>query len=170
MAGANSNSGGGQTLHATAIAVDGRAALLFGPSGAGKSDLALRCLMVQAWDGDRSIRAALVADDCVQIEAKSGRVICRSPATIAGLIEVRGIGVVAVPAIMEAEVVLAVHLTTGPVERMPDPADRYEILDLAIPSLRLNPFEGSAALKVLLALTRARTLNPANVLVVAELP
>ncbi len=141
-------------MHATAIAVDGRAALLFGPSGVGKSDLALRCVMLEARDGDRRLRAALVADDQVHVDVVDGALICRPPPTIAGRIEVRGLGILALTHVPSARVVLAVELTAGPIERLPAPATR-DLLGLAIPELRLAPFEASAPFKLLLALARA---------------
>ncbi|HJZ14329.1 MAG TPA: hypothetical protein VJ251_02575, partial [Stellaceae bacterium] len=80
-------------VHATAIAIDGRAVLLRGPSGAGKSDLALRLI-----DGG----ARLVADDQAELRRAGERVMVRAPAEIAGLIEVRGIGILQVEPLAEA--------------------------------------------------------------------
>ncbi len=76
------------TLHASAVAIDGHGLLLIGPSGAGKSDLALRLID----DG-----ATLVADDRVIAEARAGRLHLSAPAGIAGLIELRGVGIVRLP-------------------------------------------------------------------------
>jgi len=143
------------TLHATAIAVDGRAALLFGASGSGKSDLALRCLIPAVRLGGRVVTPELVADDQVEIALKDGRLVCRPPSTIAGRLEVRGLGILDVPHVTNARVALAVVLDGPPAERMPEPAAR-QILGIEIPEIRLSPFEASAPMKLLLALHRVR--------------
>jgi len=141
-------------IHATAIAIDGRAALLIGPSGAGKSDLALRCLMLEARDGERALRAVLVSDDQVALALHDGRLECSPPPTIAGKLEVRGLGILSMPHAARARVVLAVLLADDkPIERLPEPATS-EILGCPIPALRLAPFEASAPAKLLLALAR----------------
>lgn len=131
-------------LHATAVAIDGRGILLLGPSGAGKSDLALRLI-------DRG--AKLIADDRVDLVNRDNRVTMSAPARIAGLLEVRGLGIVEFPSV-EAPLTLAIELVAGEdVERLPDP-DAELICGLAVPLLRLNPFELSAPIKVELALNR----------------
>jgi serine kinase of HPr protein (carbohydrate metabolism regulator) len=144
-----------QTTHGTAIAAGGRAALIVGPSGAGKSDLALRCLALApsplipgpVW---------LVADDRVIIELQDGRLRVAAPATIRGRLEVRGLGILEVPGVDSADLVLVVDLTgAGPIERLPDPAPRRTIQGVSLPVLRLSPLEASAPVKLLLALARA---------------
>jgi HPr kinase/phosphorylase len=141
-------------IHATAIALDDRrAALLFGPSGVGKSDLALRCILQGAWIDGRHHLATLVADDQVIIERTFDGLRAWPPEAIAGRIEVRGLGIVAMPHISSAAVTLAVELVDAPeIERLPDSAATAHILDWEIPILRVAPFEASGHLKVLLAL------------------
>lgn len=132
--------------HASAVAVDGRAALLRGPSGSGKSDLALR--LIDA--GGR-----LVADDQVEIEARDGALWAAPPSPIAGLMEVRGVGLVRVPYLAEARVVVVVDLVPpGEVERLPDAA-RVELEGIALPLVRLAPFESSAVAKLKLVMRGA---------------
>lgn len=126
-------------LHATAVALDGRAVLLTGPSGSGKSDLALR-LIDRGW--------TLVGDDYVELEGG----VVRPRDTIAGRIEVRGIGIVEVPHLAEAVVALHVDLATLP-ERMPEPAT-IELQGATLPTVSIAAFELSAAFKVELALKR----------------
>src|SRR5438093_4516912 len=111
-------------LHATAIAVDGRAVLLRGASGAGKSDLGLRLI---------DAGARLVADDQSELSRRGDTLIVRAPATIAGLLEVRGIGIVRLDPLAEAPVALLVDLVPPEtLERLP--ARRLEtILGLALP-------------------------------------
>jgi serine kinase of HPr protein (carbohydrate metabolism regulator) len=131
-------------VHATAIAIDGRAVLLRGPSGAGKSDLALRLI-----DGG----ARLVADDQVELRRAGERVLVTAPAAIAGLIEVRGLGILRVEAIAEATLALLVDLvSSAEVDRLPE-IRREDVLGVAAPTIALSPFEASAAAKLRLALS-----------------
>jgi serine kinase of HPr protein (carbohydrate metabolism regulator) len=126
-------------LHATAIAIDGRAVLLRGASGSGKSDLALRLI---------DAGARLVADDQSELRREGDRIIARAPPTIAGLVEVRGIGILRIESLAEAPVALIVDLVAPEaVERLPEP--RHEtIFGVAVPLLELAPFEASAAAKL----------------------
>ena len=140
-------------VHATCIALDGRAALLMGPSGAGKSDLALRCIGLNHNLAGCAHQAVLVADDRVILERSGSGVIARPPPAIAGKLEVRGLGVVDLPAASEARLTLLVELVDpGEIERLPDPAPEVEIMGLQWPVLRVAPFQASAPLKVLLRL------------------
>ncbi len=129
-------------IHGTCVALDGVAVLLRGPSGNGKSDLALRLI-----DGG----ARLIADDQTLVETRGGRLVASAPETIAGKMEVRGIGIVTVETEESGILGLVVDLAPDPPERMPEP-ETVEILDIALPLLRLNPFEASAAAKLRLAL------------------
>jgi len=147
--------GESRLVHGTAIALKGRAALIRGESGSGKSDLALRCLAQPASDLI-SGQALLVADDQVRAEVRGGKVHLSCPETIKGLIEVRGLGIVAVPAQDEAELELLVDLVRpDEVERLPDPAAMAELMGVQVRWLALAPFEASAPLKLLLALQGA---------------
>ncbi|MEK7342551.1 MAG: HPr kinase/phosphatase C-terminal domain-containing protein [Pseudomonadota bacterium] len=130
-----------ETLHATSVAIGGRAVLLCGPSGIGKSDLALRLI-------DRG--AVLVSDDYTLVKRIDGRLLATAPGTIAGKMEVRGIGIVAMPALAEAPVALLVDLSDR-VARMPDAAQR-SVAGVAVPLVTLAPLEASAPVKVELAL------------------
>jgi len=130
-------------IHATAVAIDGHAILLRGPPGSGKSDLALRLI---------DAGAGLVADDQSELHRKGDTIIVRAPATIAGLIEVRGVGIIRLAPVPEAPVALIVDLVPAEeIERLP--ARRSEtILGLPLPLIVLAPFETSAAAKLRLAL------------------
>lgn len=125
------------TVHATAVALAGRVVLLLGPSGAGKSDLALRLL-------DRGWR--LIADDRVVLERHGDALWASAPASIAGLIEVRDVGIVAEPALAGAMVALAIDLAARP-ERMPEPL-AWTFDGVTVPLLALSAHEESAPLKV----------------------
>lgn len=130
-------------LHATAIAIDGRAVLLRGLSGSGKSDLALRLI---------DAGARLVADDQSELSRRGEEIIVRAPATIAGLLEVRGIGIVRLDALPEAPVALIVDLVKpDALERLPE-RQTERILGVALPLIGVAPFEASAAAKLRLAL------------------
>lgn len=148
--------------HGTAIAIGGYAALIRGPSGAGKSDLALRCLAV-APTALIPAPARLVADDRVELRRQGQRLRAEAPAAIRGKLEVRGIGIVTVPYVVSAEVVLIADLVPADtVERLPDPPVTADCMGLSLPLLRLAPFEATAPIKLMLAL--ALTLQkPAGV-------
>jgi serine kinase of HPr protein (carbohydrate metabolism regulator) len=121
-----------------------RGALISGPSAVGKSDLTLRALA----EGFR-----LAADDRTIVFASGGRLFGRAPRPLAGLIEVRGIGVVAADFLPFAEIILAVHCVADPgeAERMA-PVVHEAIGAVLVPVLRLWPLEASAPAKLRRAL------------------
>ena len=121
-----------ETIHATAVALDGRAVRLLGPSGAGKSDLALR-LVAAGW--------RLVADDRVVVTPEGGRIIASAPPRLAGLLEVRGVGIVPEPT-APAPVALALDLAAT-ADRLPD-ADLLVLAGQTVPRLAFDPFGESA--------------------------
>lgn len=140
-------------IHATAIALGDRAALILGPSGTGKSDLALRCILQGAWIDGRHCLAALVADDQVIVEDSVRGLIARAPEAIRGRLEVRGLGIMEMPHVAAARVVLAVELAEpAAIERLPESQPSWALLGAKVPLVRVAPFEASAHLKVLLAL------------------
>ncbi len=121
--------------HASCAARDAHGVLLLGPSGSGKSDLLLRLL-------DRGF--TLVADDQVEIDGG----VARPPAALAGLVEIRGLGILRLPYRATARLKLAVTLGPVPV-RLPHPARDPEF---GVPSIVLDPWLASAPLRVSLAL------------------
>lgn len=131
-------------LHLTCVAIDGHGVLIEGPSGTGKSDLALRLI-------DRG--AVLVSDDYTVLTNAGGALIAAAPATIAGRIEVRGVGIVAMDHLPQAPASLLVVLADA-VERLPQPASRL-LAGVAVPVVVLHGLEPSAPIKVELALRRA---------------
>ena len=135
-------------LHASCVAIGERAILITGPSGAGKSDLALRLI-------DRG--AMLVSDDQVALTARDGLILADAPPAIAGMIEVRGLGIVAMPHRAPMPVALLIDLAFT-LERMPEDQS-HTLLDIELPLVALDPFELSAPLKAELALER-RGLKP----------
>ena len=123
-------------IHAGCVAIAGRGVLIAGASGRGKSDLALRLV-------DRG--ALLVSDDYTLLAVAGGRLIGSAPATIAGRIEIRGVGIVELPTSREIPIALYVDLDATP-ERLPEPG-RIEIRGIALPSLALAALEASAPIK-----------------------
>ncbi|RAI27877.1 HPr kinase/phosphorylase, partial [Rhodoplanes serenus] len=105
------------SIHASAVLVGARAVLIRGPSGAGKSILALR--LVQAAEARAGALARLVADDRTMVEAVSGRLVVRPVPALAGLVEVRGLGLRRLPHEPAAVVGLVVDLADPDAERLP---------------------------------------------------
>jgi HPr kinase/phosphorylase len=149
-----------ELVHGTCVAFGRRGALLRGSPGSGKSDLALRFLALAPEGGAIPL---LVADDQVWIAAGAeGALLASPPATLAGKIEVRGLGIVDVPFLAEAELVLVCELVNArDVPRMPlQTLEQTEIAGRGVRLLKLTPFEASAPLKLKLALYRAALVNP----------
>jgi serine kinase of HPr protein (carbohydrate metabolism regulator) len=128
-------------LHATTVAIDGVAVMIEGASGSGKSDLALRLI-------DRG--AILVSDDQTLVIRVGKTLRARPPSTIAGRIEVRGIGILALPHVEDVPVGLLVRID-GAIERMPERRAR-KIAGIDVRQFAVDPFHASAPIKVELAL------------------
>lgn len=133
-----------ETVHASTVATDGRAVLITGPSGSGKSDLALRLL-------DRGF--TLVSDDQTIVRREGERLIASPPPTIAGKLEIRGIGIVEMDHASDIPVALLVELTSD-IQRMPDDSRERPILGVALPLISIDAMAASAPSKVALALDR----------------
>jgi HPr kinase/phosphorylase len=125
-------------IHASCAARPGPggfdAVLLLGESGSGKSDLLLR-LLARGWQ--------LVADDQVIVE----NTLCTAPKALAGMIEVRGLGIFQLPFVASARLRLAVRLGR-PAERLPSQAWHEA---LAVPEITLDPANPSAPERLALA-------------------
>jgi HPr kinase/phosphorylase len=149
-----------ELVHGTCVSLGPHAVLIRGRSGSGKSDLALRFLDL-ASEGDLEPR--LVADDQVWVEARGdGTLISSAPATLAGKFEVRGLGIVELPHLTEARLVLVADLVSAEeAPRMPpDPLDHITIAGLTVRVVKLAAFELSSALKLKLALLLAVSQSP----------
>jgi serine kinase of HPr protein (carbohydrate metabolism regulator) len=133
-----------ETLHASTVAKDGRAVLISGPSGSGKSDLALRLL-------DRGFR--LVSDDQTVVKKDGDRLLASAPPTIAGKLEVRGIGIVEMERVDDIPISLIIELTNE-IQRMPDDSRERPILGVRLPLITIDAMTASASSKVELALDR----------------
>lgn len=133
-----------KTVHGTTVAVGAAGVLLRGPSGCGKSDLALRLI-------DRG--AALVADDRTELFRDGDHIVARAPDTIRDRLEVRGIGIVRVPALSKVLLELVIDLSSQ-AERLPEP-ETTTILGIPLRLLRLSAFESSTPAKIRLAVGAA---------------
>jgi len=128
-----------ERVRGSCVAVDGAGVLLRGRSGCGKSDLALRLIAA----GGR-----LVADDYTRIEEADGALRASAPDEIAGLLEVRGVGIVRLDALASAPLRAVVDLVAcEAVERLPE-AETAVVAGVPVACFRLWPFEASAVAKV----------------------
>ncbi len=121
-------------MHASAVLIGSRAALIRGPAGSGKSRLALA--LIEAAATGRIRFARLVADDRVELTASHGRLLVSPPAALAGLIEVRGLGVrrIAFEAVAVAGLVIDLAAADG--ERIPAASARIiDVGGVALPRL-----------------------------------
>ena len=121
--------------------------LLLGKSGAGKSDLALRLI---------ALGARLVADDRTDLYVWRRELYARPPAPLAGMIEVRGIGILKLPHAPRVRVALVVELGRD-LTRLPDHRRYRPPAGLALPAtaappiVKIAPFEASAPAKIVAA-------------------
>jgi HPr kinase/phosphorylase len=127
-------------IHASCVARAGAAVLLTGQPGCGKSDLALRLL---------ELGFTLVADDRVDVRDQ----IASAPEPLAGLLEIRGVGIVRLDYAAAAPLRLVARLGPGRADRLPAPATDAA---LGLPEIQVDPWEASAAHKVAMALECAR--------------
>ena len=131
-------------MHASTVAIDGRAVLITGPSGSGKSDLALRLL-------DRGF--VLVSDDRTIVRRDGDRLLASAPPQIAGKLEIRGIGIMDMDTVSDVPVTLIVELTDD-IQRLPDDSRERPILGVPLPLVTIDAMTASAPSKVALALDR----------------
>ena len=127
------------TIHASAVLVGARAALIRGPSGAGKSRLALG--LIEAARTGRLPFARLVADDRIRIEPRHGRLLLRPADNLAGLIEIRGIGICRMPYEPVAVAGLVVDLNAADAGRLPSNGGSETVIE----GIRLSRLAVAAA-------------------------
>lgn len=129
----------GMNLHASCAARGDQGVLFLAPPGGGKSDLLLR-LLDRGW--------ALVADDQVALRPAGAGLLAAPPEPLAGLLEVRGLGLLERLPWREAPLVLAISLTPAAgIPRLPEPA-RWTALGRHLPLLALDPAPPSAPLRL----------------------
>lgn len=134
----------GESVHASTVAIDGRAVLITGPSGSGKSDLALRLI-------DRGF--VLVSDDRTIVRRDGDRLLASAPPQITGKLEIRGIGIIEMEAASDVPIALIVELT-GDIQRLPEDSRERPILGVALPLVTIDAMTASASSKAALALDR----------------
>ncbi len=141
-------------VHGTCIDFSGNGVLLRGGPGCGKSDLALRLI--------RECRAGLVSDDRVCLTQRHGLLFATAPASIYGLLEVRGIGVIGCETVQQSCLKLVLDLCNiDAVPRMYSP--QFVVLaGVEIPVAPLHPFEHSAPAKTTILLEHALAGFPAD--------
>jgi len=137
------------TIHASAVLTGPRAVLIRGPAGSGKSELAWA--LIQAADTGLIRFARLVGDDRVHVEAAHGRLLVRPAETLAGLIEVRGLGIRRLPFEPLAAVGLLVDLGVADAERLPASSES-SLAGITLPRLAVAP--GRNAILMLIAALR----------------
>jgi HPr kinase/phosphorylase len=137
------------TVHASAVLVGARAVLIRGPSGSGKSRLAWA--LIAAGQTQLLPFTRLIADDRVELETCNGRLLVRPPDTLAGLLEVRGLGIRRVPHEPVAVVARVVDLAAADVQRMPTPTER-ETMIAGIALSRLPVASGEDPMPLVMAL------------------
>jgi serine kinase of HPr protein (carbohydrate metabolism regulator) len=122
------------TVHASAVLVGARAVLIRGPAGSGKSRLALG--LIQAAQSGLLPFARLVGDDRVHLEARHGRLLVRPAPTLAGLIEVRRVGIRRLAHEPVAVVGLVADLAVAGTDRLPPAAEQEAVIaGIALPRL-----------------------------------
>ena len=109
----------GASVHASAVLVGDRAALIRGPSGAGKSRLAFDLIL--AGRAGQLPTAVLIGDDRVHLDTVAGQLWVRPVQELAGLIEVRGLGIRRFDFAIKAIVGIVVDLAAVDAQRLPPP-------------------------------------------------
>ena len=102
---------GSLIIHATCVDINGSGVLIVGRSGSGKSTLAINLL---------ALGSKLVADDQCELVKKNNRFSVSKPASLPKSIEIRGIGLVSVPMVVETRLDWIVNMDEAERERMPD--------------------------------------------------
>lgn len=149
-----------ENVHATGLVLGRAGLLLRGPSGSGKSLLALGLL--DRWEA-RGLAARLVSDDRVDIEATASGIVMQAPAAIAGLIELRGRGIVSRPHVARASLHLVVDLVSALERMVEDEELTTALLGVTLPRCPV-PRAGVIGLEhqALLVLEALRSLAPAR--------
>src|SRR5450755_4842865 len=139
------------TIHASAVLIGPKAALIRGPAGSGKSQLVWDLL--QSMESGALPFTRLVADDRAHVEACAGRLLVRPAPALTGMLEIRGLGIRRLPYEPVAVVALVVDLAAEDAARQPgQEAGKAVIGGVSLPRLAVAP--GMPALAMLLALLK----------------
>lgn len=143
------------TLHASCVALGDDGILIFGAPGSGKSDLVLRLLDQPGYGTGRElIRGQLVSDDQTVVERRGTALFAAAPQPIAGLLEIRGQGIVKVDHLPEARLTLVVRLMpAAEIERLPEAPELNRIAGLALPEIAIDPGKAAAVARIRAVLT-----------------
>lgn len=129
-------------IHASCVDYFDKGILILGPSGAGKSDICLRLIM--------NHHAKLVADDRVDLRVFNGEIMASAPENIRDMLEVRGVGILKMPAVESVYIKLVVQLVSQDekLERLPK-SEFYEVKEIKIPLIKLHAYEDSTPDKII---------------------
>jgi HPr kinase/phosphorylase len=142
------------SIHASAVRVGTHAVLIRGPSGSGKSRLAFDLLL--AGRAGQTAPAILVGDDRIHLQLRGSELIASPAPALAGLIEIRGLGLRRCPFVAEAAVGLVVDLDAADAERLPPPESlQTRINGILIPRIPVK--QGFSGLPMVIA---ALTMPP----------
>ncbi len=151
---------GSPSIHASAVLVGRRAVLIRGPSGAGKSRLAFELIMA----GRAGVveRAVLVGDDRVHLATVGDEIVVSAVRNLAGLVEIRGLGIRRCDFVERATVGLVVDLAAGDAERLPRPESLFtRVSGVKIPRVPVAPGYSPLPL-VVAALTTTESSSSVN--------
>ena len=149
-------------VHGCSVAINGIAILIRGEPASGKSDLLLQLLETTGTGlGDATLQTALIADDQTLLTVRGDRLWAGCPATINGLLEVRGQGIIAVPPHGPAPLGLVIDLLpVEQIERMPEDDQRtVDLMGFRLPRVFVGSGSVSAASRVRLAWVRQSLKN-----------
>lgn len=136
------------SIHASAVLIGDRGVLIRGPSGSGKSRLAFDLIL--AGRAGQLPAATLIGDDRVRLTARNGRLVVQGVPELAGMIEIRGLGIRTIGFADQAPVELVVDLSAPDADRLPLPeALKTLISGHEIPRIPVAP--GYDALPLVLA-------------------
>jgi len=139
---------GGTSIHASAVLVGDRAVLIRGPSGSGKSRLAFDLIL--AGRAGQIAPARLVGDDRVHVWQHGGELLVRPAPALAGLIEIRGLGIRRCDYAPEAPIGLVVDLEATDAERLPPPDSlQTRVSGILVP--RIPVMQGFSGLPLVIA-------------------
>ncbi len=150
-------------IHATTVVISGHAIVIRGKPGSGKSELALRLIDAAGFGaGETPVRATLLADDQTMLRVEDGKLVAETPATLAGMIELRGHGLLHLPHISAAPVALVVDLRpASEIERMPEEhLLTTEIAGVTVPRIAVDQAQPAAPAIIRMILTSRLRLLP----------